>query len=309
MKSKLLNNLCKIGLSSTILFGSLGSIQAQDISTSKTSIYFDNFSYTKDIEAKALNLLNTSKNHLDTTRTRNQLREKVGAIAELKKVKPFKKELNRNELVNHLRKTAVVFSSLYDCGNCDRAHMNAASGYILGEDGIIATNHHVVEGFAKSANGKNLAMAVSTFDGKVYLVTEILATDQASDLCIVKVDTRGDKLTPIALGNPAQQGDPIYVMSNPNQMLYYFTNGVVARNYMTPTSQRPNSKTLPNMDITADYAAGSSGAPVVDAFGSLVGTVSSTRSIYYNPKDQKNLQMVIKQTKPVILFEKLIKLI
>ena len=55
------------------------------------------------------------------------------------------------------------------------------------------------------------------------------------------------------------------------------------------------------MTITADYAKGSSGAPVFDACGNICGMVSSTNSIYYNKtKDgaNENLQMVVKNCVP-----------
>ncbi|MBT3890365.1 MAG: hypothetical protein HOF72_07045, partial [Planctomycetaceae bacterium] len=48
------------------------------------------------------------------------------------------------------------------------------------------------------------------------------------------------------------------------------------------------------MFITADYAKGSSGSPVFNSLGEVIGLVSSTESIYYTQTNdvQKNLQMV-----------------
>ena len=88
-------------------------------------------------------------------------------------------------------------------------------------------------------------------------------------------------------------------------MLFYFSKGIVARNYMK-SDRSGNSTKYPEMEITADYAAGSSGAPVVDNKGNLIGTVSTTSSIYYNPHQQRDLQMVVKGTKPVITLKELI---
>ena len=54
------------------------------------------------------------------------------------------------------------------------------------------------------------------------------------------------------------------------------------------------------MAVTADFARGSSGAPVFNEFGNVVGMVTRTHSIYYNneggPDDK--LQMVVKYCIP-----------
>ena len=62
------------------------------------------------------------------------------------------------------------------------------------------------------------------------------------------------------------------------------------------------------MTITADFAKGSSGAPVFDDRGNVAAMVASTSSVYYTQtKDtQKNLQMVFKQCVPAASILKLI---
>ena len=54
------------------------------------------------------------------------------------------------------------------------------------------------------------------------------------------------------------------------------------------------------MSVTADFARGSSGAPIFDGLGNVVGMVASTISVYYDDEDgrQKNLQMVLKNCVP-----------
>ncbi|MCA5006629.1 S1 family peptidase [Sphingobacterium bovistauri] len=278
--------------------------QAQVHNPNDENLYMDVTEWMKTLEKKSGELLKNST-YLDTTQAKLQLTAAEGKIAKVKKLNPLNKSLTQAELATLVKESTVVFGMAYDCGRCHLTHVNPASGYVIDEDGIIVTNHHVVESFTKSEGRKNLAMPIQTSNGNVYLVTEILASNEAADLCIVRVDTKGDKLKALPLGNAAKQGDEIFVMGHPNQMLYYFTGGNVVRNYMSPKS-RFQTFSVAEMDITADYAAGSSGGPVVDNKGNLVATVSSTRSIYYNQQEQKNLQMVVKNTKPVISLKKMI---
>lgn len=61
------------------------------------------------------------------------------------------------------------------------------------------------------------------------------------------------------------------------------------------------------MYISADYAGGSSGGPVVDSAGNLVGVISSTRSVYSSNNDKPQLQMVLKETIPVSSLKNLLE--
>jgi len=82
------------------------------------------------------------------------------------------------------------------------------------------------------------------------------------------------------------------------------TSGEVARYYKRRSRGSRGGATW--MAITADFAKGSSGGPLLDESGAVVGMVSSTQSIYYGnrnkdeededeEKDDKGpLQMVVK---------------
>jgi hypothetical protein len=54
------------------------------------------------------------------------------------------------------------------------------------------------------------------------------------------------------------------------------------------------------VSITADFARGSSGAPVLNDQGQVVAIVKSTDSVYYSENDerQRDLQMVFKTCIP-----------
>lgn len=276
-----------------------------ELSAQRTKIWegFNDQKKTTDVfESKTEELIKGS-NLLTTEQAAKELKSAEGIKVNMPMIKRRVKALDASKLAKVIQPSFVSFATAFDCGNCHHTHLNIASGYIISADGLIVTNHHVVQGFIDSEQGKSLAMVIQTHDGEVFAVQKIVSSFKDGDLVIVKIDTRGKKLMPLPLGNTANVGDDIFVMSNPAPMINYFSSGKVARNHLAAIS---DTIKLPQTDITADYAAGSSGAPIVDRFGNLISTVSSTHSIYYDMKEQVDLQMVVKQTMPVVLLKELI---
>ena len=73
------------------------------------------------------------------------------------------------------------------------------------------------------------------------------------------------------------------------------SEGIISRKYLDNTRDGGQRKML---SITADFAKGSSGAPVFNEFGAVIASVNNTQSTYYTEKNgvKDNLQMVFKNT-------------
>src|SRR5204863_9077851 len=90
---------------------------------------------------------------------------------------------------------------------------------------------------------------------------------------------------------------PVFVMSHPDDRFYLLSTGYVARHTVWRTAGGDEAF----MTITADFAKGSSGCPVLDERGTVIGIVNNTESIYYDDdgrKKQTDLQMVVKNATP-----------
>ena len=234
--------------------------------------------------------------------------KKVTSLAELnkqlnrKKAKiaiPEKKpsQFPPNEIYERCKSSVLMIGRIYKCDKCTKWHVGSASGFAITSDGIIATNYHVVE------NKDGATLGAMDLSGKTYAVTEVLAASKADDVAILRL--KGAKLTPLPLaGEAAPVGSDVSVISHPDGRYFTMTKGDVSRYYLS----RAKNMTAPRMAITADYAKGSSGAPVLNSEGEVVGMVSATNSIYYTKvKGQnQNLQMVIKSCIPVEAINKLI---
>lgn len=202
-------------------------------------------------------------------------------------------------LYEHAKKGVLVIGSIYKCGRCNNWHAGCASGFVVSASGAVVTNYHVVD---KPTNSTLVAM---TADGQVLPVKRVLAASKLDDIAILQLDVQGQVLTPLPIA-PVRMpvGSNVSVISHPNHHYYCYTSGVVSRY----TQMRSNDGPANAMTITADFARGSSGAPVLNDKGEVIGIVRSTESLYYKVEEgqQKNLQMVFKTCIPATSLLKLI---
>ena len=176
--------------------------------------------------------------------------------------------LSPQEVYPQAVRSTVVMGTMYRCpkGTCKSLHVSFSSAVIIHEDGIVATAYHVVN----SSPAKGLGMAIMTHDGRMFVVDEVLAANKDQDVALVKVrNPSGLTAAPIFRDEPV--GAPITVISHPNGKFYMLTQGYVSR------YAAMGKKIV--MNITADYAKGSSGGPLFNSRGDLVGLVSSTSSL------------------------------
>lgn len=278
----------------------------RELSTEEKQRYPSNEEIMRMLERKADSVIST-KNFLSPEVARKQLEDNFNKKVRVKRVKPNSKELSTEEIAKRLKSSSVIVADAYLCGRCDRTHVGPSSGYIIDESGIFVTNYHVVETFSKPQpqGAERLSLQVMTGDNKVYAVTEVLSANKDLDLAILKLDVGRDRLTPLPLGDDPEVGSEVFVLSNPHMMFDFFSKGIVARKYSRHASVG-SKQTFPEMEITADFAAGSSGAAVVDNKCNVVSTVATTWSLYYDARNKTDLQMVLKGTKPTLCLKELL---
>ena len=192
------------------------------------------------------------------------------------------------EIYRSACRSVVAIGKLFLCPQCSKQHASIASGFAIASSGLIVTNYHVVD------DPERRALGIMTLDGSVYPVQSVVSASRSSDLAVLQV--AADDLAPLPLGDEPPVGASIYVLSHPAGRLFTFTTGIVSRY----SSHRRNKSESRLMTITADIGHGSSGAPVLDAGGAVVGVARQTKSIYHNPGDdsQRRLQMVLKHCTP-----------
>jgi serine protease Do len=103
----------------------------------------------------------------------------------------------------------------------ERIENSLGSGVIVRADGIIVTNHHVVD----AASGVVVALA----DGRAYPAA-ILVSDKRTDIAVLHIDTRGESLPTIEFGDSdlVRVGDRVLAIGNPFGLGQTVTSGIVS---------------------------------------------------------------------------------
>jgi hypothetical protein len=180
------------------------------------------------------------------------------------------KPLNGREIWDAARKAHVRIGYLYLCPRCKHWHMNLAGGYAISTDGAVATCHHVVAN--KEDMREGYLVAVSE-EGRAMPVTEVLATSKFNDACIVRVKSEAP-FSPLPLSTTAQPGDTAWCYSDPLGHPAYFSSGIVNRFYQHWHGEKPAEQFPRRMNVSTEWAPGSSGAAVLDSAGNAIGHVS-----------------------------------
>lgn len=188
----------------------------------------------------------------------------------------------------------LVVATIYKCQACPNNHIRAASGFSVSKDGIGVTSYHIFRGNATDEN-TDIAVVIMDYEGKVYPVEEVLVASFNDDIAVFKFNTKGNEIEILPLGNDPEPGDEISVISHPHSMFYSFTKGYVSRSYLRNEAKK--------VSITAEFSQGSSGAPVLDQKGNVVGVVSATLSLY---NSDNNLQMVSREIIPASKIRSLV---
>jgi serine protease Do len=172
-----------------------------------------------------------------------------------------------------------------DAGEWD---WTVASGFVIHKSGIFVTNFHVAA--EKDAD----TLAVMTSDGRVFPVKAVLAASKLADVAICQIDGDGD-FESVALVGGARSGTHVRVLSNPDEALYTLTEGFVSR--YSVLREDGNATTV--LETTAESAVGSSGGPLFDDRGNVIGMGASTSAVYSDADDPPSdgpgdLQMAVR---------------
>src|SRR5207245_9313707 len=134
------------------------------------------------------------------------------------------------------------------------------TGFLVSPNGLLVTNMHVVRGAVRTQ--------VRLMNGRTYPVLRTVNCDSVKDIAILKIDGRG--LPSVTWGNSGavNVGARVYVVGNPRGLENTISEGLL--------SGTRDVGAYRLLQISAPISPGSSGSPVFDRAGRVIGVAVST---------------------------------
>lgn len=192
-------------------------------------------------------------------------------------------ERNKPSLVSIWFHTEDYFSYYTYSYSSDTTILNG-SGFFIDEDGIVATNYHVVESID--------SILVKTSDGTFY-DADLLLVDENNDIAILRLRNPSGIKFPVAnLGNSDNVGvgQEIFAIGSPLGFEYTISEGIVAAirenekvTFNDPYTYMPIEKTFDKViQITAAISPGNSGGALFNSKGEVIGITTYSYGFYGN---------------------------
>ena len=142
-----------------------------------------------------------------------------------------------------------------------RKQSSLGSGVIVGSDGVIVTNNHVIEGAD--------TFRVVLSDRREY-PAELVLADERTDLAVLKIDTEGAVLPTLQYADTraVQVGDLVLAIGNPFGVGQTVTSGIISATARTDVGISDYAFFL---QTDAAVNPGNSGGALINAKGELVG--------------------------------------
>ena len=149
-----------------------------------------------------------------------------------------------------------------------------ATGFFV-SDSWIVTCYHIIKGM-KTGN------VTLILDDEKYPITAVIAVDEPRDLAIVQAKALTAPSLTLGNSDAVQIGDAVFVVSNPKKIKGTFSIGIASNrsiDYALSTDEL--------LQITAPVSSGSSGGPVLNNDGEVIGIVAGGRD------DGQNLNFAV----------------
>ncbi len=159
-----------------------------------------------------------------------------------------------------IAKKALASTVLLVMEDANGQPLSLGSGFFV-RNGQVATNLHVVKG-ASRGYAKLVGQKTK------YDIEGITAVDAERDLVILKISVPGSQVISLGDSDTVQIGMPIYAVGNPRGLEGTFSQGIISSIRKVGTDKI--------LQLTAPISPGSSGGPVLNGKGQVIGVSVAT---------------------------------
>ncbi len=140
------------------------------------------------------------------------------------------------------------------------APVASGSGFIVDGDGLVVTNEHVIHGAA--------SVRITLRDGRAFTPVTMITVDRAHDLALLRIDARGLPVAPVSQDDVVSVGTHATAIGSPLGLSYTLTDGLI--------SAARDIEGTSFLQIETAIAPGSSGGPLFDPRGRVIGVTTAT---------------------------------
>jgi tetratricopeptide (TPR) repeat protein len=157
------------------------------------------------------------------------------------------------DLIKKVEPSIVVILTFDQGGK----QMGQGTGFFVAKNGDVVSNYHVLQGASRAR--------IKLLSGDEYAVKRVAAEDPEGDLVRISVDIPEEKVTPLVISPAAPRvGEKVVVIGTPLGLDQTVSDGIVSAIREIPGFGKI-------VQMTAPISPGSSGSPVLNMKGDVVG--------------------------------------
>jgi len=177
----------------------------------------------------------------------------TGILSLILGVFPVSSQEDLPGLIKKVESSIVVILTYGKEGNM----LGQGSGFFIDKRGDVVTNSHVLQEASLAT--------VKTKDGEEYPIKQVLAEDKEGDIVRVSVDILAEAVKPLPVATkPPEVGERVIVIGTPLGLDQTVSDGIVSA-----VREIPGFGKI--VQVTAPISPGSSGSPVINMKGEVIG--------------------------------------
>jgi S1-C subfamily serine protease len=163
-----------------------------------------------------------------------------------------------------------VYEAAYKSVVVIRTSLGQGSGFLYNNSSIILTNYHVV--------ADETDIEIEFFD-RTRTQATVIGSDAYSDVAVLSVPTAPAEATPLNFGNQSSIGKQVVAIGNPLGLTDSLSVG-----YISQVNRLLDIEPIivPILQLDLTIAPGSSGGPLLDTYGNVVGITNAGTDVGFN---------------------------